>query len=442
MEIMKSNPEIKLTLVPPSPVTDQIQLSIRGAVVNETAQETAVEATFYLDQPEISHRLHQERIVLAPNSRRGINFRWPTENHAGQHQIIFTANSGSGTRTVSRPIEIRRTGVRSTGTIDGAWCGFYHWSEEEGRLWNAEIKQMTPSQWRELARGMHEIGMNIIVPQELFRNQIHVGQHSIERDGYPGRAFYPSKLFPGRMPIETRDPIEEILAEADARDMFVFVPVGLYAWFDFTAGSLDWHKKVATELWNFYGHHPSFYGWYVSEEVEGTLSANRKDPEVMLRQQQEIVQFFKAFQAHVRALAPEKPVMLAPNCHRIHLGAEIYPKLLPYLDIICPFGFHRMPAGDIRGEEAATTLQKYCDAAGAHLWMDMEAFLFGPAEELYPRPIEGLLDDFHRFPIFEKILCYQYPGLFNAPWASRQPGGPATVKLFEDYKNYYLKIKI
>ena len=439
MNNANSNQGIKLALVPPSPVTDQIKLSIRGAVANETAREQHFEVAFYLDQSNEASLLHRERLTVAPNSRKGIYFRWPTKNQAGQHQVIFSVKSTEIDQSISRPIEIRKTSVRSTGTIDGAWCGLYHWDEDEGRLWNAEIKKMTPDQWRELVRGMHEIGMNIIVPQELFRNQIHAGEHSIETDGYPGRAFYPSKLYPGRMPIETSDPMEAILTEADAQGMFVFVPVGLYAWFDFTAGSLDWHKKVATELWDLYGHHPSFYGWYISEEVEGTLSANRKDLEIMQRQQQEIVHFFREFQAHVRAFAPEKPVMLAPNCHRIHLGVKIYPKLLPFLDIICPFGFHRMPEDDISGEESAAMLQKHCDEAGSHLWMDMEAFLFGPRDELYPRPIEGLIDDFNRFPIFEKILCYQYPGLFNAPWASRKPGGPATVKLFEDYKAYYSK---
>ena len=35
-------------------------------------------------------------------------------------------------------LEIVDAESRSTGRIDGAWCGLYHWSEEEGRLWNAE----------------------------------------------------------------------------------------------------------------------------------------------------------------------------------------------------------------------------------------------------------------------------------------------------------------
>ena len=101
-----------------------------------------------------------------------------------------------------------------------------------------------------------------------------------------------------------------------------------------------------------------------------------------------------------------------------------------------------MPADDMSGEEAAALLQNLCDTAGTHLWMDMEAFLFGNQDELYPRPINGLIDDLNRFQNFEKILCYQFPGLFNAPWSSRKPGGEATVKLYRDYQRYYEKKKI
>lgn len=34
---------------------------------------------------------------------------------------------------------------------------------------------MTDDQWRELVRSMHSIGMDVIVLQEVFRNQDYVG---------------------------------------------------------------------------------------------------------------------------------------------------------------------------------------------------------------------------------------------------------------------------
>jgi hypothetical protein len=95
-----------------------------------------------------------------------------------------------------------------------------------------------------------------------------------------------------------------------------------------------------------------------------------------------------------------------------------------------------MPEKDISGEEAAGLFQKLCNEAGCHLWLDMEVFLFSKDLALYPRPIDGLVSDIQRFQNFETILCYQYPGLMNSPWASRKPGGEATVKLFVDYKRF------
>lgn len=340
--------------------------------------------------------------------------------------------------SASCSIEIISSPVRSTRNIDGAWVEFYHWSEQEAKLWNSDIRKLTDEQWKEQVRGMHEIGMNIAVVEETFRNQVYYRKHDIPKSGYQGKAYYPSRLFPGRMDIAAKDPVEAVLSQADELNMHVFLGVGLYAWFDFTPESLAWHKNVAAELWERYGHHPSFYGWYIAEETPGFLHVYGEDtPEQIAQYRKEIVEFFKGFREFTHRFAPQKPIMLAPNCHFMAQAESAWRELVHYCDIVCPFGFHRMPQGDVSGEEVSAWFQKLCDEEGGHLWMDMEVFLFGSEGELYPRPIGGLIDDLLRFPIFEKILCYQFPGLMNAPQASAKPGGDATVKLFEDYRKFY-----
>ena len=104
---------------------------------------------------------------------------------------------------------------------------------------------------------MHKIEMDMVVIQEVFRHQAYIGSSTTVED-YPGKAFYPSKLYPGRMDIAAEDPIEAILSEADKQGMQVLMGVGMFAWFDFTPESLEWHKRVAKELWDMYGHHESF----------------------------------------------------------------------------------------------------------------------------------------------------------------------------------------
>ena len=66
-----------------------------------------------------------------------------------------------------------------------------------------------------------------------------MGKHSTNVDNYQGKAFYPSKLYPGRMDIAAKDPIEAILSEADKQGMNVLMGVGMFAWFDFTPESLE-----------------------------------------------------------------------------------------------------------------------------------------------------------------------------------------------------------
>ena len=47
---LKAKPAVSLTLIPPSPVTDQIILDIRAGVRNDGATPQSFSAAFYLDE--------------------------------------------------------------------------------------------------------------------------------------------------------------------------------------------------------------------------------------------------------------------------------------------------------------------------------------------------------------------------------------------------------
>ncbi len=409
-------------------MSEQVSIDIRAAIRNPGGSDREYEARFYLDDEKPATLLRQEPVTVTAGSAQGLRFRWPAKGKVGHHKLIFCAGSGLHRLRVEQPIEIIAAQTRSLRRLGGAWVDLYHHSEAEGKPFNDELGKMSTRQWRELVRAMHEVDQNIVVITMMFQNYTHRGAHRIEEEGYHGKAYYPSRLFPGRMPIACDDPLEAILSEADRLGMQVMPGVGTYAFGDYNPGALAWCKTVADELWVRYGHHPSFYGWYVSAEKDGSLGT----PE----EQEEIIEFFRQFTPHVRRLAPDKPVMLAPNCFRIRGAREAYRRLLPHLDILCPFGFHRMPEKDLSGEEAAAMMQTWCDGAGTHLWMDLESFVFRNGEELHPRPIEDLISDFTRFDNFEKTLHYQFPGLMSSPAMSRRPGGPDSVTLYLDYRAY------
>jgi hypothetical protein len=432
---------VGLTLIPPSPITNKVEIDIRAGIVNNDDINKEIEIALFLNNEEQNSLLHYSKINLDAGKSHLVQHVLPTEDKVGMNKIILKVQIGEETYTETKELKIIESDIRSTRQIDGAWAGIYHWSETEGKHWNKDIKKMTDNQWRELVRSMNSLEMNMIVIQEVFRNEEYVGKHSLTVDNYDGKAFYPSELYPGRMPIAAEDPIEAILSEADRLDMTVMVGVGMFAWFDFTPESLEWHKRVAKELWEKYGHHPSFYAFYVSEESGGSLDNWESTKEAQIIRKHQIVEFFRAFKEYCNTLAPEKPIMLATNSMGILQGIDAYPALLQNLDILCPFGFARMPEGDLSGVEAANILQELCDEAGSHLWFDLETFLFNPDQSLYPRPMDEIIHDLTTFDNFEKILCYQYPGVFSDPNASIRVGEERTIKLFNDYSEYLNKLK-
>lgn len=432
---------VSLTLIPPGKITNKVDLDIRGGIINKSDQQRTFEVSIYWGREKRNTLLYESSVTVSAGKSETVKIVVPTKQRLGKHKVILKVTDGNRTYRKTKDIEVVESDIRSIQQISGAWAGIYHWSEIEGKHWNKDIKKMTDEQWKELVRSMHKVEMDMIVIQEVFRNEQYVGKHNTTVDSYAGKAFYPSELYPGRMDITAEDPIEAILSEADRLGMNVLVGVGIFAWFDFTPESLEWHKRVAKELWDMYGHHESFYAFYVSEESGGGLDNWEQQPDMRKKRKADIVNFFKEFKSYCNSFAPGKPIMLATNSFEVPNGMDTYPALLEYLDILCPFGFARMPAGDLTGKEAADMLQEACNKAKSHLWFDLEAFLFNPDNSLYPRPIEEIIHDLNLFSNFEKILCYQFPGVFNDPDMSIRVGEERTIDLFNGYMKYLKDLK-
>ena len=432
---------VGLTLIPPTTITNQVNLDIRAGLVNNENTVQKIDISIYLNEKDELSLLHHSQVTLAPGQSHLVNKIISTKDKVGNNKIILVTTTDKETFETSKNIEVLDSPIRSTQTIDGTWSSLYIYSETEGKYWNPDLRKMTDSNWRELVHSMNKLDMNIVVIQESFRNEEYVGKHNIEQEGYQGKAFYSSELYPGRMPITAKDPIENILTQADQDSMYVFLGVGMYAWFDYTEGSLKWHKKVAKELWEKYHHHPSFYGFYVSEEGVGSLDSWETDPAKKLLRQQEVVHFFAEFKQYCSEFAPDKPIMFAPNAWGITEACDKYPILLKNVDIICPFAFARMPKNDLAGAEAVKLFQKWCDEAGSHLWLDLEVFNFDENYSLCPKTIENIKQDMLAYSNFEKILCFQLPGIFNDPSMSFRIGQESTLTRFMEYLQYLKQVK-
>lgn len=341
----------------------------------------------------------------------------------------FMNDRGDLIESHQMPYEVVESGVRSTRCIDGCWVSLVHWSEEESRHFNTDLKKLTHDEWMEQIRAMDDAGIKSVLIQNMFDSAAYVGRHEMSADSYDGVAFYPSELVSKRYPLACEDVCEAILQAADERGMTVFMGVGLFAWFDYSAESLEWHKRVTRELFDRYGHHPSLYAWYISEEMFGSLY---EEEEFVPREAyKDVVRFFAEYRAFVNELTPTKPVAMAPNNIRFHEFPEQWAEVLANLDILIPFAFARDPENlNIR------QIQEICDRAGTHFWVDMEMFRYPFDEGLMPKPIDELVREIEVYDDVEQIFGYQFTGLMNPPESKRNLGGELAKQVYVDYVRY------
>ena len=342
--------------------------------------------------------------------------------------VEFLSETEEVLYTWRQAYEIIDSPVHSTRTMDGCFVTLYHWSELEGAYYNEGLAKLTDEQWKEQVYAMHEIGVTGILIQNVFDCNEYVHQHDMTADTYRGRAFYDSKLYAPRMPIAAKDPIEAILTAADECDMVVFPGVGMYAWFDFSPQSLEWHKRVSDELLERYGHHKSFYAMYISEEIMGALYYGY-DP-VPDEKYKDIQNFFKEYKAYLQEKRPTMPVALAPNNIRMHCYQDEWSGILENLDIMIPFAF-------ARSENNVAEIAEMCEKTGTHFWVDMEIFDF-PFDEgrLRPKTIDMLKKEIRQYDALEQIYGYQFTGLMNPPGKRYGMGLEETEVLYAAYQDY------
>ena len=347
-------------------------------------------------------------------------------------EVAFEDADGNVVDTLCENYEIVASDVHSTCLLDGCWISIRHWSPTESRCFKDGLELMTDEDWRQHVFSMHKLGITTVLIQNVFDSEHYVHQHDMTADTYDGVAFYDSKLAPRRPNMLEKDPLEAILSAADECGMAVFPGVGMYAWFDFSPESLIWHKRVATELIERYGHHHSFYGFYISEEIMGALYYGY--PPVPDEKYKDIQNFFKEFSAFAHKLAPTKPVALAPNNIDMHLYQDEWKGIMQNLDILIPFAF-------ARSENNIPQIAEMCKKWDVHFWVDMEIFKF-PFEEgaLVPKDFPALLKEIHDYDMLEQIYGYQYTGLLNEPGKNdKHLGGPATEELYEEFYKYQME---
>ena len=317
------------------------------------------------------------------------------------------------------------TSLPSTTLMDGCWVSIYHWSEDEARYFNKALKQMKDEDFKDHIRAMKPLGINGIIIQSVFDNNAYANCHDMKHTGYTGNSFYPSKLYPGRIELSAYNPVEAILSAADECDMHVFVGVGLYAWFDFSRIP-QWHKEVAFELYEMYGHQTFTAG-----------TCPRKFRRPLCRMGQSLMKSirispcFQGIQAYVKTLAPTKPVALAPNNINFTIMKGNGRPYCPTLTCLYP-----LPLRDLQNLNV-TDIKRICEECGAHMWVDMEVFQNPFPDGLIPKDIDELINEIRIYDDVEQIYGYQFTGMLNPPDSPFDLGGEPAKQLYVKYKKYY-----
>lgn len=191
------------------------------------------------------------------------------------------------------------------------------------------------------------------------------------------------------------------------------------------------------ELYDMYGTHPSFYGWYISEEMGGDFWKDSAPQFYYPQVVDDMVTFFSTIKQFTTTLDPLKPVMLACNSYNWDKNADSWAKIIKYVDILSPFAMTRKDPH----WHTLPTIIKTCNQTGTRLWVDMELF----SEEwlintgmLVPKNSKQLFSELQNdWNNVEQIMGYEFTGLFDNPQSSKHLGGDDAKKAYEDYYNYY-----
>lgn len=309
--------------------------------------------------------------------------------------------------------------------ITGSWFEFRHHSPAEGKYWNDVCRTFTDEQWREKVKEAASLGMKYLV---LMNTAI-----VYDDDEY---CYFDTDIFPFA-DMECKDPIGVLLSASDEFGIKVFVSCGFYG---------NWRKpaenmksdtvrekafRAMKQLWERYGSHPSFYGWYFPDEtcIIGHFSKS-------------FLQYVNAYSAQAQKIAPGTKTLIAPFGTKLALPGRKFVSQLKQMNV--DFIAYQDEVGVKKSSPRQTAryfrrLKKAHDKAGkSKLWADIELFTFEGLvynSALIPAPARRIEKQLEAVaPYVEEILCYQSVGLLNKPDSSAFCGHPDSTKLYEELR--------
>lgn len=306
--------------------------------------------------------------------------------------------------------------------ISGSWFEFQHSSMVEGVDWNPALMRFTREQWEAKIQEIAGTGMEYLV---LMSTALCY------------RSFYKTGIF-AQWQLACDNPIDAVLAAADKYKVKFFMSAGFYG--DWETASIltdpvasKKRLQAMDELASRYGHHRSFYGWYLPNEA---YIHPYFDPE--------FIAYVNSCSRQARRLTPRAPILIAPYGTRNAVADDRYVRQLDAMDV--DIVAYQDEVGVRKSTVTETpafyrTLRKAHDRAQkAKLWADVEIFQCQGVvykSALMPGPFDRIKQQLAAVsPWVDKILVYQYEGMMNRPGSSAFAGCHASTRLYSDYMNW------
>ncbi len=315
--------------------------------------------------------------------------------------------------------------------IVGTWFEFQHHNVPEGKYWNPICRNFSEEQWREKIREIASVGMEYIV---LLCTSLVYEDYA--------ESYFDSGIYPFAKDFACPNPIEVILDEAEKVGIKIFISVGFYGVWTQTFNNMTSPEvtarafKAMEMLYRDFGHYKSFYGWYYPDE---SCISKYFD--------QEFIDYINRYSDFAHSLDKTKKTLIAPygtnmlvaDDHYVSQLEKINVDIVAYQDEI---GVQKATPDQTGAYYAA--LKRAHDKAGrSALWADMEVFEFEGTvyrSALIPADFERIKNQLEAIsPHVEKVLCYQYMGLFNRPGTIAYCGHPDSIKLYNDYVAHFGK---
>lgn len=293
----------RFTVIPPGPVSDRIRVELRLAVPNPTAQEETFHVRFYWDRADPRHLIKAQTLTAPPQGFAFVSAWWPTEGRAGKRRLLYQVESRSEGEAKQHAnggwsLEVVSSRTPALPYLQGAWIESF----AAIRDCQGPDRAATERNLRDSIDAMKRLGMNVLI---------------IAYVEYQGTFFYPSEIEfydhdVKRMARGREHPFDvvgTVLSQADKNGMHVFLGIGRggdtyllwefekAGWKERNAAALDLGRWVAKELWDRYHHHPSFYGWYFTHEMNDLAKASA---------------YYDPLADFCHSLSPDKPVLVAP----------------------------------------------------------------------------------------------------------------------------------